>query len=104
VFPASGVPALDEEPAQAQHDGGDQREDRPAHERTDGVRGDAPLAAEGLAAQIDKVKARLLLVSPEVWAGKLEGVRGQIAPGFEADMVLVGPTEGEAGIQLAPWW
>jgi long-chain acyl-CoA synthetase len=37
------------------------------------------LAAEGLAAQIDKVKARLLLVSPEVWAGKLEAVRGQLS-------------------------
>jgi long-chain acyl-CoA synthetase len=36
------------------------------------------LTAEGLAAQIDKVQARLLVVSPELWAGKLEAVRGRL--------------------------
>jgi acyl-CoA synthetase (AMP-forming)/AMP-acid ligase II len=36
------------------------------------------LPAEGLAAQIDKVKARLLVVSPQVWAGKLEPVRERL--------------------------
>jgi len=36
------------------------------------------LAAEGLAAQIDKVKARLLVVSPQVWADKLEAVRARL--------------------------
>ncbi len=36
------------------------------------------LTAEGLAAQIDKVKARLLVVSPELWAGKLEAVRARL--------------------------
>jgi acyl-CoA synthetase (AMP-forming)/AMP-acid ligase II len=36
------------------------------------------LTADGLAAQIDKVKARLLVVSPELWAGKLEAVRGRL--------------------------
>jgi long-chain acyl-CoA synthetase len=33
------------------------------------------LPGEGLAAQIDKVRARLLVASPEVWAGKLAAVR-----------------------------
>ncbi len=37
------------------------------------------LTAEGLVAQIDKVKARLLVVSPELWAGKLEAVRGRLS-------------------------
>ena len=37
------------------------------------------LTAEGLAAQIDKVGAKVLLVSPEVWQAKLESVRGQLA-------------------------
>ncbi|MGL6110483.1 MAG: class I adenylate-forming enzyme family protein [Rubrivivax sp.] len=37
------------------------------------------LPAEGLAAQIDKVKARVLVVSPELWAGKLEAVRGTLS-------------------------
>ena len=36
------------------------------------------LTAEGLAAQIDKVKARLLVVSPELWAGRLEAVRDRL--------------------------
>lgn len=36
------------------------------------------LTAEGLAAQIDKVGAKGLLVSPEVWDGKFESVRGQL--------------------------
>ncbi|MGL4810038.1 MAG: long-chain fatty acid--CoA ligase, partial [Giesbergeria sp.] len=36
------------------------------------------LPAEGLAAQIDKVKAKLLLVSPELWAAKLESVRARL--------------------------
>ena len=36
------------------------------------------LPGEGLAAQIDKVRARLLVVSPEVWAGKLAAVRAQL--------------------------
>jgi acyl-CoA synthetase (AMP-forming)/AMP-acid ligase II len=36
------------------------------------------LTADGLAAQIDKVKARLLVVSPELWAGKLEAVRARM--------------------------
>ncbi len=33
------------------------------------------LTAEGLAAQIDKVGARVLVVSPDLWQGKLEAVR-----------------------------
>ena len=37
------------------------------------------LTAEGLAAQIDKVKARLLVVSPEIWAGKLDAVRSRLS-------------------------
>ncbi len=37
------------------------------------------LTADGLAAQIDKVKARLLLVSPELWVGKLQAVRDRLA-------------------------
>jgi acyl-CoA synthetase (AMP-forming)/AMP-acid ligase II len=36
------------------------------------------LPADGLAAQIDKVKARLLVVSPELWAGKLHAVRERL--------------------------
>lgn len=36
------------------------------------------LTAEGLAAQIDKVGAKGLLVSPDLWQGKLESVRNQL--------------------------
>jgi len=36
------------------------------------------LTADGLVAQIDKVQARLLVASPEVWAGKLAAVRQRL--------------------------
>jgi long-chain acyl-CoA synthetase len=36
------------------------------------------LTADGLAAQIDKVQARLLVVSPDLWADKLEAVRARL--------------------------
>ncbi len=36
------------------------------------------LTADGLVAQIDKVQARLVVVSPEVWAGKLAVVRERL--------------------------
>jgi long-chain acyl-CoA synthetase len=36
------------------------------------------LTADGLVAQIDKVQAKLLVVSPELWAGKLEAVRSRL--------------------------
>ena len=36
------------------------------------------LTAEGLAAQIDKVKARLLVVSPQLWSDKLQALRERL--------------------------
>ena len=36
------------------------------------------LAAEGLAVQIDKVRAKALVVAPEVWGGKLAAVRERL--------------------------
>lgn len=36
------------------------------------------LTADGLVAQIDKVQAKLVVVSPEVWAGKLAAVRERL--------------------------
>ncbi|MGL4287586.1 MAG: AMP-binding protein, partial [Phreatobacter sp.] len=36
------------------------------------------LTADGLAAQIDKVGAKGLIVSPDIWRDKLEAVRGQL--------------------------
>src|SRR5271166_2899863 len=36
------------------------------------------LTAEGLAAQIDKVGAKGVVVSPDVWSGKLEAVRSKL--------------------------
>ena len=45
------------------------------------------LPADGLAAQIDKVQARLLVVSPELWAGKLEAVRARL-PSVQAVFII----------------
>jgi len=36
------------------------------------------LTAEGLAAQVDKVKARLLVVAPQLWSGKLQALRERL--------------------------
>ena len=52
------------------------------------------LAGEGLAAQIDKVKAKAVVVSPEVWAGKLAAVRERL-PSVRAVFI----TEGAAAPQ-----
>jgi long-chain acyl-CoA synthetase len=56
------------------------------------------LPAEGLAAQIYKVKARLLVVSPQVWADKLEAVRARL-PSVQAVFM----TDGQAATGTLPF-
>ena len=46
------------------------------------------LTAEGIAAQVNKVKARCLVVSPELWQAKLSGVRQQLTS--VAKLFLIG--------------
>jgi acyl-CoA synthetase (AMP-forming)/AMP-acid ligase II len=56
------------------------------------------LGADGLAAQIDKVRARVLVVSPQVWADKLEAVRARL-PSVQSVFM----TEGQAATGTLPF-
>lgn len=51
------------------------------------------LTADGLAAQIDKVKAKVLVVSPRLWEEKLQGIAGRL--GSVERIFLTGPAAAD---------